>query len=192
MKKATLFLGIIALFASSAIFAQSAHQLKSPGLMMGLDSTLIKMEYVRYNNLSEVEVWERVLTPDRLIYYCAKSENKSQINVLHIYDFDENGYSNKYTTVAAQEKFKYACDYLNTVALNNRYIYEFKGTNKSNQGVWVSNKKVKNNECNCGNVVVTVTANIPAENMIPSLGSCPVKPGKSGELLTIEYTPMSE
>lgn len=191
MKKATFVLGI--LLSVIAVNAQTHKQAKekSPSIMMGLDSTLIKMEYARFNNFSVTENWERILTPDRLVYYCSVSDNKNQMNVAHIYDFDENGYCNKYTTVASQDKLKFACDYLNKLALNNKYIYEYKGINDNHQGVWVSASNPGNADCNCGNVVVTVTSNIPTSDLGGVFGNCPVKPGKSGELLTIVYTPVN-
>lgn len=192
MKKVTLILVMFLAVVVSNAQPQKSKTEKSPGLMMGLDSTLIKMDYARFNNYSEDEYWERILTPDRLIYYCAKSDNKNHLNVAHIYEFDENGINNRYSTVAAQEKIKFACDYLNKIALNNRYIYEYKGVNESNQGVWVSSKQIKDfSDCNCGNVVVTVTANIPGAGSNDLIPNCPVKTGKSGELLTIVYTPVN-
>ena len=192
MKKATLILGILLSVVICNGQSSKAKAAKSPGLMMGLDSSLIKMEYAQFNNANDEEFWERILTPDRLIYYCVKSDNKNHVNVAHIYEFDADGISNKYTTVAAQEKIKFACDYLNSVALNSRYVYEYQGLNNSNQSVWVSNKRVRDySDCNCGNVVVTVTSNIPASNSAGIIGNCPVRPGKSGELLTIVYTPIN-
>ena len=143
MKNFILILGLVISVTVANAQSQKAKTEKSPALMMGLDSTLIKMEYARFNNYSEIETWERILTPNRLVYYCSKSENKNQVNVAHIYEFDENGINNKYTTVAAQEKVKFACDYLNNIALNNKYLYEYKGVNANNQGVWVSSKRIK-------------------------------------------------
>ncbi|MBK6347879.1 MAG: hypothetical protein IPN08_13110 [Bacteroidales bacterium] len=192
MKKATLILGILLSVMISNAQTKNNRTEKSPGLMMGLDTTLIKMEYSRFNNYSETEFWERILTPDRLVYYCVKSDNKNQVNVAHIYEFDANGINDKYITVAAQEKIKFACDYLNNIALNNKYIYEYQGVNSNNQGVWVSSKKIKDlSDCNCGNVVVTVTSNIPSDNANSIIDNCPVKVGRSGELLTIVYTPIN-
>ena len=192
MKKATLVFAILLSVIISSAQTRNTRSEKSPGLMMGLDSTLIKMEYTRFNNYSETELWERILTPDRIVYYCVKSENKNKVNVAHIYEFDENGINNKYITVAAQEKIRFAVDYLNNIALNNKYIYEYQGVNSSNQGVWISAEKNKNlADCNCGHVVVTVTSNIPSENADGNMENCPVKVGKSGELLTIVYTPIN-
>ena len=172
--------------------SQKAVVVKSPTLMMGLDSTMIKMEYARFNNYSDVECWQQIITPDFIVYYCVKSDDKNMVNVARIYEFDENGISNKYTTVAAQEKMKYACNYLNTIALNYKYIYEYKGVNENNQNVWVSSKKIRDyKDCGCGNVVVTVTANIPQAEAKGIYGNIPVKVGKSGELLAIVYVPIN-
>ncbi|MHC1774737.1 MAG: hypothetical protein AB9834_04915 [Lentimicrobium sp.] len=192
MKKATLILGMILAVVIGNAQSNRNKAEKSPALMMGLDSTLIKMEYARFNNYSEVETWQQVNTPDRLVFYCVASSDKNQVNVAHIYEFDENGINNKYITVAAQEKMKYACDYLNNLALNYKYVYDFKGVNEKNQSVWESSKNIRNfSDCGCGNVVVTVTANIPLEGIQDLLGKCPVKTGKSGELLTIVYAPIN-
>ncbi|MCB9016829.1 MAG: hypothetical protein H6541_13655 [Lentimicrobiaceae bacterium] len=189
------FIIIVSLLIPSVIGIAQPHKSgveKSPGMMMGLDSTLIKMEYARFNNYSASEYWERIYSPDRLIYYCVKSDNKNQLNVAHIYEFDQDGLNHKYTTIATQEKIKYACDYLNQIALNNKYIYEYKGVNSNNQGVWVSSKRIKDfSDCNCGNVMVTVTANISATGAEQLISNCPVKPGKSGELLSIVYSPLN-
>ena len=192
MKNFILILGLVISVTVANAQPQKAKTEKSPALMMGLDSTLIKMEYARFNNYNEMETWERILTPNRLVYYCSKSENKNQVNVAHIYEFDENGINNKYTTVAAQEKVKFACDYLNNIALNNKYLYEYKGVNANNQGVWVSSKRIKDfSDCNCGNVEITVTANIPQTESNEIIGNCPVKVGKSRELITIVYVPIN-
>ncbi|MHC1774739.1 MAG: hypothetical protein AB9834_04925 [Lentimicrobium sp.] len=192
MKKVTLVLAMM--FAVVISNAQSNRNKaeKSPALMMGLDSTLIKMEYARFNNYSEVETWQQVNTPDRLVFYCTASPDKNQVNVAHIYEFDENGINNKYITVAAQEKMKYAYNYLNNLALNYKYVYEYKGVNENNQSIWVSSKNIRNfSDCGCGNVEVTVTANIPEADAQDIIGNVPVKVGKSGELLTIVYAPIN-
>ena len=70
--------------------------------------------------------------------------------------------------------------------------YDFKGVNDYNQDVCESGKNLRNfSDCGYGNVVVTVTANIPREDLQNLLGKCPVKTGKSGELLTIVYAPVN-
>lgn len=164
---------------------------KAPAIMLGLDSTIIKAEYARWNNENEDELWDLTSFPNRLVFYCDRAGEKDRSNVAHIYDFDEQGINISYTTVAVQEKIKYACDYLNSIALRNRFLYEYQGVNEQNQGVWVSNKYMAQyTGCNCGNLQVTVTANISESQMINQLGACPVKPGKSGELLSIVYTPL--
>jgi hypothetical protein len=192
MKKLTLVIGMLLAVVITNAQSQKVKTEKSPTLMMGLDSTLIKMEYARFNNYSEVEFWQQIITPDFLVYYCVKSDNKNHVNTARIYEFDENGINNKYTTVAAQEKMKYACDYLNTVALNYKYIYEYQGVNDNNQNVWVTSKKIRDfSSCGCGNVVVTVTSNIPKVNANDIIENCPVKVGKSGELLTVVYVPIN-
>ena len=192
MKNATLIVALLlSVVISNAQSSKSASKTeKSPAMMMGLDSTLIKMEYTRFNNFSDVEYWQQIITPDRLIYYCVKSDDKNQVNVAHVYEFDENGINNKYTTVAADEKARYACDYFNNLALNYKYVYDYKGMNDNNQHVWVSSKNIKNqSDCGCGNLVVTVTSSIPQDEATSFLGNIPVKPGKSGELMTIVYVP---
>lgn len=192
MKKSALLLVILISAMISNAQPLNSKLDKSPGIMMGLDTTLIMMEYARFNNYSETEYWERILTPDRLVYYCVKSTNKNHINVAHVYEFDEDGASNKYMTIAVQEKMKFACEYLNNIALNNKYMYEYQGVNSNNQNIWITSKKIKNlSDCNCGNVVVTVTPNIPSNNLKDIIGDCPMKVGKSGELLTIVYTPIN-
>lgn len=191
MKKSIFTLSLIftVLFGFGQLKPES--RAKAPGLMLGLDSTLIKMEYTRWNNQNPDEAWTVASYPNRLVYYCDKSENKNKSNVAHVYDFDENGVNYKYTTVATQERFKYATDYLNNLALRNRYLYQYKGVNEFNQGVWVSSRSMAEfSGCNCGDVEVTVTANIPAETMNGIVENCPVVPGKSGELLSIVYTPL--
>lgn len=166
---------------------------KSPGIMIGLDSTLVKMEYTRWNNENAGEYWEKFSYPDRIVYYCKKSDNRNKSNVAHIYDFDENGINVKYTTIATQEKFKYACDYLNTIALRNKYVYEFQGVNEFNQGVWISSKTMADyTGCNCGNLKVTVTAELSEEALNSLVENCPVMPGKSGGLISIEYMALNQ
>lgn len=187
--KNTILLFLLSIFVGAA-FAQvrPGQTTKAPGVMIGLDSTLVKMEYARWNNDNPEEQWEKFSTPDRIIYYCKTSGNVNKSNVAHVYDFDENGVNVKYTTIATQEKFKYACDYLNTIALRNKYVYEFQGMNENNQGVWVSSKELTNySGCNCGNLKVTITGNLNGETLSDIVEYCPVKPGKSGELIAIEY-----
>lgn len=187
--KNTILLFLLSIFVGAA-FAQvrPGQTTKAPGVMIGLDSTLVKMEYARWNNNNPGEQWEKFSSPDRIIYYCKTSGNVNKSNVAHVYDFDENGVNVKYTTIATQEKFKYACDYLNTIALRNKYVYEFQGVNENNQGVWVSSKAITNySGCNCGNLKVTVTGNLNGETLSDFVDYCPVKPGKSGELIAIEY-----
>lgn len=164
---------------------------KAPAIMLGLDSTIVKAEYARWNNENEDELWDLTSFPNRLVFYCDRAGQKDRSNVAHIYDFDEQGVNISYTTVAVQEKMKYACDYLNSIALRNRFLYEYQGVNEQNQGVWVSNKfMAQYTGCNCGNLQVTVTANVSESAIIEQLGACPVKPGKSGEMLSIVYTPL--
>ncbi len=194
MKKVVFLTGLMLsmLVCFGQLRPETKAKTKAPGLMLGLDSTIIKMEYARWNNENPDESWDVSSFPNRLVFYCHKSENKNRSNVAHVYDFDENGVNFKYTTVAAQERFKYACDYLNNIALRNRYVYEYQGVNEFNQGVWVSNRfMAAYTGCNCGNLKVTVTANIPEEAMNNIVDKCPVIPGKSGELLSIVYTPLN-
>ncbi|PKP46099.1 MAG: hypothetical protein CVT94_15840 [Bacteroidetes bacterium HGW-Bacteroidetes-11] len=186
---------LIFLFSANAGFAQvkSAKTTKAPGVMIGLDSTLIKMEYAHWNNANPDEYWERFSSPNRIVFYCKTSGNVNKSNVAHVYDFDENGVNVKYTTIATQEKFKYACDYLNTIALRNKYVYEFQGVNENNQGVWVSSKAITNySGCDCGNLKVTVTGNLNGETLSDFVDYCPVKPGKSDELIAIEYMALNQ
>ncbi len=190
----TKFTIILFFIALTAGFAQVrvTGKTKAPSIMIGLDSTIVKMEYAQWNNENPDEFWERISYPDRIVYYCKDAGNDSKSNVAHIYDF-ENGVNVKYTTIATQEKFKYACDYLNTIALRNKYLYDFQGVNENNQGVWLSSKGISNySSCNCGNVKVTVTGNLKDAALNTYVENCPVKPGKSGELLAIEYTPMNQ
>lgn len=183
MKKLTIFASLI--FAMTFAFGQSV---KSPGLMLGLDSTVIVMEYSRYNNLSSVDVWEKHSVPGRIIYYCKDARDQNKSNVAHIYDFDENGINIRYTTVATQEKIKYAVDYFNNLALGRKSVYKFVGVIEDNKAVWVSNDDVADiADCNCGNVQVTVISNLKKDNELAEKSG--VKPGRSGELLAIVYTP---
>ncbi|GAB1405673.1 MAG: hypothetical protein PHX54_05365 [Lentimicrobiaceae bacterium] len=162
---------------------------KPPAIMLGFDIEAVKSAYAHWNNDNPDESWELTSFPNRLVYYCDNSGNKDRSNVAHIYDFDEDGINHTYTTVAVQEKIKYACDYLNNIALRNRYLYEYQGVNEENQGVWISNKfMAQYTGCNCGNLKIVVTSNITEEQIIDQMGACPVKPGKSGELLSIAYT----
>jgi hypothetical protein len=198
MKKVTLVLGMfLAVLITNAQSIENKSETeniveKSQSIIVEPDSAIIQSEYARYDSYSEVETWQQVITPDRLVFYCEASSDKNQVNVAHIYEFDENGINNNYITVAVQEKMKYAEDYLNNLALNYKYVYDFKGVNENNQRVWESSKNIRNYaDCGCGNVVVTVTANIPREDLQNLLGKCPVKTGKSGELLTIVYAPVN-
>jgi len=180
MKKVILLSGFMLslLVCFGQLKPENKAKAKAPGLMLGLDSTIIKMEYARWNNENPDESWDVTSFPNRLVFYCLKSENKNRSNVAHVYDFDENGVNYKYTTVATQERFKYACDYLNNIALRNRYVYEYQGVNEFNQGVWISNRFM-------------AEANIPEDAMTTIVDKCPVIPGKSGELLSIVYTPLN-
>ncbi|HOI87486.1 MAG TPA: hypothetical protein PLV51_06465 [Lentimicrobium sp.] len=193
MKKVVLLPALILSVIACMGQIKPSSGTKAPGLMLGLDSTLVKMEYARWNNANPDEAWEVYSIPGRIVFYCEWSSNKNRSNVAHVYDFDENGTNFKYTTIATQERFKYATDYLNNVALRNRYIYEYKGVNEFNQGVWVSSKFMADyTGCDCGNLKVTVTANIPDDGIQNIVEVCPVKPGKSGELLSIVYTPLND
>lgn len=166
---------------------------KTPSLMFGLDSTLIKMEYARWNNENPDEFWERHSYCDHIVYYCEKANNTNKANVAHIYDFNKDGINVKYITIAIQEKFKYACDYLNTIALQNRCLYEFQGVNEQKQGIWFSNKTIpKYSIFNGESIKVTLTGNLKDEALSAFIENCPVIPGKSGELLAIEYAPRIE
>ena len=184
MKKITL--SVILMCAMTFAFGQSS--VKSPGIMLGLDSTLIIMEYSRFNNLSTDETWEKHSAPGRIIYYCNNAKDKNKLNVAHVYEFDENGINIRYTTVAAQEKIKYAVDHFNTLALGRKNVYKFVGVIEDNKAVWVSNDEVAEvADCNCGNVVVTMISNLKKDNELAE--NTGVKPGRSGELLAIVYTP---
>lgn len=184
MKKLILALSLffILLFVNGQIIS------KSPGLMLGLDSTLIVREYSNFNNNSVDEIWEKHSTPCRIVYYCLDSKNKNKSNVAHVYDFDERGVNIKYTTISTQEKIKYAVDYFNNLALNRKNVYKFVGVIADNKAVWVSNDDIAElADCNCGNVKVTVVSNLKNDDEL--IGNTGVKSGKSGELLAIVYTP---
>lgn len=183
MRRFVLFFSV--LFVINVTLAQKV--VKTPGLMLGNDSTLIIREYSRFNNISVNERWEKYSTPGRIIYYCQNSSDKNKSNVAHIYDFDEKGKNYKYTTVTTQEKIKYAVDYFNTLVLNKKRVYEFMGVTSDNEAVWISNDEVAEDaNCNCGNVKVTVISNLKHDDNIAENSG--VKPGKSGELLAIVYT----
>ena len=193
MKTRLYLISALILMATFCGFAQVkvTGKAKAPSLMIGLDSTLIKMEYAHWNNENPGEFWERYSYENRIVYYCPKAGNEHKSNVAHIYDFDEDGVNVKYTTIAVQEKFKYACDYLNTIALRNKFLYEFQGVNEQNQGVWYSSKTIpKYSICNCEGLKVTVTGNLNEQALSTFVENCPVTPGKSGELLAIEYAPL--
>ncbi len=185
MKKIVLSFIVFFLF----LFVNGQNNIKSPGLMLGLDSALIVMEYSNFNNTSVDEIWEKHSTPGRIVYYCLDSKNKNKSNVAHVYDFDDRGVNIKYTTISTQEKIKYAVDYFNNLALNRKNLYKFVGVIDDNKAVWVSNDEVaKLADCNCGNVKVTVVSNLKNDDEL--IGNTVVKPGKSGELLAIVYTPI--
>lgn len=171
-----------------ALICQGQTRMKSPGLMLGSDSTVITMQYSNFNNQNQKEYWEKISMQGRIIFYCKNSEDKNKSNVAHVYDFDENGINVKYTTISTQEKTKYAVDYFNNLAYNWKNIYKFQGINQLNQAVWIADEKVTELAgCDCGNVVVTLIANLNEKDTI--VENCLVKPGKSGELLAIVYTP---
>lgn len=177
---------ILCMLAFLKIDAQ--EKIKSPGLMLGYDSILIIREYARYNNLSTDEYWLKQSSPGKLIYYCKSSKDKNKENVAHIYDFDAQGVNIKYTTVTTQEKIKYAVDYFNSLALRRKNVYNFVGVIAENQAVWESNDlETEFTDCNCGNLKVTVISNLEKDNEI--VNNVGVKPGRSGELLAIVYTP---
>ncbi|MBW6489871.1 MAG: hypothetical protein K0B15_01635 [Lentimicrobium sp.] len=194
MKKIIFITGMFLFFAMiSNAQSTKVKTAKSPGIMIGLDSALVKMEYARWNNENTGEQWEKFSYADKIVYYCKKSDNKNKSNVAHIYEFDEYGINVKYTTIATQEKFRYACDYLNTIALRNKYVYEFQGVNEHNQGVWVSSKSISDySGCNCGNLKVTVTSSLSDDALNSLVDNCPVMPGKSGELISIEYMALNQ
>lgn len=178
---------VFSLFCAINI-ASAQRSIKSPGLMLGLDSTMVIMEYSNFNNVSTDEIWIKYSSPGRIVYYCEKSTNSNKSNVAHVYDFDENGVNVKYTTVTAQEKIKFAVDYFNNLTLNRKNVYRFEGVIDENMAVWVSNDDVAETaDCNCGNVTVTMISNLKNNDDIA--GNCGVKAGKSGELLAIVYTP---
>lgn len=184
MKKFILFFSLFFVL----LFVNGQNIAKSPGLMLGLDSALIVREYSNFNNNSVDEIWEKHSTPGRIVYYCLDSKNKNKSNVAHVYDFNERGVNIKYTTISTQEKIKYAVDYFNNLALNRKNVYKFIGVLADNKAVWVSNDDVAElADCNCGNVKVTVVSNLKNDDEL--IGNTGVKPGKSGELLAIVYTP---
>lgn len=155
--------------------------------MLGLDSTLIKSEYARFNNKSVDEYWQIKSLPGQIIFYCKSSKNKNKSNVAHVYDFNESGINIKYTTITNQEKVDYAIDYFNNLTINRKSIYKYQGVNDNNHGVWISNGELSELvNCNCGNVIVTLMEKLSAENEL--VENSLVKPGKSGELLAIVYT----
>lgn len=175
-------------FLSVTLFCQGQIKMKSPGLMLGSDSTVIIRQYSNYNNQSEKEYWKKISMPGRTIYYCEKSDDKNKLNVAHVYDFNEYGINVRYTTITTQEKTKYAVDYFNNLAYNWKNVYKFQGVNPFNQAVWIADEKVMEwSGCGCGNVMVTMIANLTEKDEI--VENCLVKPGKSGELLAIVYTP---
>ncbi len=179
------FIVFLLILAITQVNAQ--EKVKSPGLMLGLDSTLIIMEYAKFNNVITTEYWVKQSAPGRLVYYCENSKDKNKDNVAHVYDFNEQGINVKYTTVSTQEKIKYAVDYFNTLALRRRNVYNFLGVTSENHAVWESNDSAMEiADCNCGNIKVTVIGNLEKDNEIVS--NVGVKPGKSGELLAIVYT----
>ncbi len=156
--------------------------------MLGLDSTIIIREYSNFNNQRMDETWEKVSLPGRIIYYCHNSNDKNKQNVAHVYDFDDKGLNYKYTTVSTQEKIKYVVDHFNNLTVNRKNLYKFEGTTSDTQAVWISNDDIAEIAgCNCGNVKATVISNInPKDDLVEN---CGVKPGRSGELLAIVYTP---
>ncbi|MFA6951017.1 MAG: hypothetical protein WCQ70_10050, partial [Lentimicrobiaceae bacterium] len=116
--------------------------MKSPGLMLGSDSTIITMQYSNFNNQNQKEYWKKISMQGRIIFYCKNSDDKNKSNVAHVYDFNENGINVKYTTISTQEKTKYAVDYFNSLAYNWKNIYKFQGINQLNQAVWIADEKV--------------------------------------------------
>lgn len=170
----------------SSSFGQS--QPKTPGIMLGLDSAIVIREYSNFNNQRLDETWEKISIPGRIIFLCQNSKDKNKQNVAHIYDFNEKGLNYKYTTISTQEKIKYAVDHFNNLSVNRKNLYHFEGVISDNQAVWISDDKVAEIAgCNCGKVRVTIISNLnPQDDLV---GNCGVKPGKSGELLAIVYTP---
>ena len=187
---------------------------QTPGIMIGLDSTLIKMEYAHWNNSNpHDEYWEKFSTQHRIVYYCKSSKYipaepyfkglkyfYAKSNVAHVYDFDDDGINIKYTTIATNEKLQYACDYLNNIVFENKYVYKFQKINNgrgkvyisnktfAGQGIWISNKNIKDyTGCNCGIIKVIVTGDIDNKKILDYIDYCPVIPGKSGKFMVIEY-----
>jgi len=170
---------------------------QTPGIMIGLDSTLIKMEYAHWNNSNpHDEYWEKFSMPHRIVYYCKSSKYipaepffkglkyfYAKSNVAHVYDFDDDGINIKYTTIATNEKLHYACDYLNR---NN--LYKFIEVNEYGQRIWISKKNIKDyTGCNCGIIKVIVSGDIDNKKILDYIDYCPVIPGKSGKFMVIEY-----
>lgn len=175
-------------FLSAFCLTNAQKAPKTPGILLGLDSTIVIREYSNFNNQRQDETWEKISMPGRIIYYCQNSNDKNKQNVAHVYDFDEKGANFKYTTITTQEKIKYAVDHFNNLIVNRKNLYKFQGTVSDTEAVWTSNGDIGEIAgCNCGNVKVTVISNLnPEDNLV---GKCGVKPGKSGELLAIVYTP---
>jgi hypothetical protein len=184
MKKLLLISSLLIAFT----FANGQKTLKTPGLLLGLDSTFVVREYTNFNNQHQDETWQKVSMPGRIIYYCQNSSDKNKSNVAHIYDFDDKGINFKYTTITTQEKIKYAVDHFNNLTVNRKNLYKFEGTISGTQAIWTSNDDIAELAgCNCGHVKVTVISNLNPDDEL--VGKCGVKPGRSGELLAIVYTP---
>lgn len=76
MKKVTLVFGmLLAVLITNAQSVENKSEIenkseKSPAIMVEPDSTLIEMEYARFDSYSEVETWQQVITPDSNVFYC--------------------------------------------------------------------------------------------------------------------------
>lgn len=174
----------------ATVFAQvkTVKPTVAPTVMIGQDTSAVISAYKVWNDANPQEQWNRFSYPDRLVYYCEVATNQNKSNVAHIYEFDENGVCSKYITVASNEKLDYAVNYMNTVSLRNKNVWNFLGKTEENQGEWISSKYVTNfTGCNCGNIKVTIKGNLPTDEIQEWFKYCPVKPDEAGNLMMMEY-----